>query len=81
VVEKGARVADSVVFSDCVIRAGAVVQTAIVDERTEIRRTAVVGSVPAARIARDDDLVLVGRDCVVDGPVPAGARLEPGTTL
>jgi glucose-1-phosphate adenylyltransferase len=81
VVEKGARVADSVVFADCVIRAGAVVQTAIVDERTDVRRSAVVGSVPTARLARDDDLVLVGRDCVVDGPVPAGARLEPGTTV
>jgi ADP-glucose pyrophosphorylase len=38
------------------------------------------GRVPSARLARDADIVLVGRDCVVDGPVPAGARLEPGTT-
>jgi glucose-1-phosphate adenylyltransferase len=81
VVERGARVADSVVFSDCVIRAGAVVWTSIVDERTEIRRTARVGDVPSARRARDEEIVLVGRDSVVGGVVPPGARLEPGTTV
>jgi glucose-1-phosphate adenylyltransferase len=81
VVERGARVADSVIFDDVVIRAGAVVQTAIVDEGSEIRRTARVGAVPAARLARDEDLVLVGRGSVVDAPVGAGARLEPGTTV
>lgn len=80
VVEKGARVADSVIFSDCVVRAGAVVQTAIVDEQSEIRRTARIGAVPSARLARDEDLVLVARGSTVDGPVAAGARLEPGTT-
>jgi glucose-1-phosphate adenylyltransferase len=80
VVEKGARVIDSVVFSECVVRSGAVVQTSVVDERTAVRRTARVGAVPSARLARDEEIVLVGRDCVVDGPVPPGARLEPGTT-
>jgi glucose-1-phosphate adenylyltransferase len=80
VVEKGARVADSVIFGEVVVRAGAVVQTAIVDDHTELRRTALVGAVPSARLARDEDIVLVGRDCVIDGPVAAGARLEPGTT-
>jgi glucose-1-phosphate adenylyltransferase len=81
VVEKGARVADCVVFGDCVIRSGAVVQTAIVDEGSELRRTARVGAVPAARIARDEDIVLVGRGSVVESVVGAGARLEPGTTV
>ena len=81
VVEQGARVADSVLFGDVVVRSGAVVQTAIVDERSELRRTARVGAVPAARLARDEDIVLVGRDSVVDGPVEPGARLEPGTTV
>jgi glucose-1-phosphate adenylyltransferase len=80
VVEKGARVADSVVFDGVVIRSGAVVQTAILDDQTELRRSARVGSVPSARLAREEDVVLVGRDCIVDGPVAAGARLEPGTT-
>jgi glucose-1-phosphate adenylyltransferase len=81
VVERGARVTDSVLFDDVVVRAGAVVQTAIVDEHTEVRRTAVVGEVPTSRLARDDDIVLVGRDSVVESAVAAGARLEPGTTV
>jgi glucose-1-phosphate adenylyltransferase len=81
VVERGARVTDSVIFDDVVIRSGAVVQTAIVDERSEVRRTAVVGEVPTSRLARDGDIVLVGRDSVVESPVAAGARLEPGTTV
>ena len=69
------------IFDDVVIRSGAVVQTAVVDERSEIRRTARVGAVPAARLARDEDIVLVGRGSVVESPVDAGARLEPGTTV
>jgi glucose-1-phosphate adenylyltransferase len=81
VVERGARVSDSVIFDDVVIRAGAVVQTAIVDEGCQVRRTARVGAVPAARLARDEDLVIVGRDSMVESPVGAGARLEPGTTV
>jgi glucose-1-phosphate adenylyltransferase len=80
VVERGARVIDSVIFDDVVIRSGAVVQTAIVDERSELGRTASVGASPTSRRVRDDDIVLVGRDCVVDAPVSPGARLEPGTT-
>jgi glucose-1-phosphate adenylyltransferase len=80
VVEKGARIADSVVFSDCVIRSGAIVQTAIVDEDTEVRRTARIGAVPSARLARDEDIVLVGRGSRVESVVDAGARLEPGTS-
>jgi glucose-1-phosphate adenylyltransferase len=79
VVEKGARVTDCVIFDDVVVRSGAVVQTAVVDEACELRRTARVGAVPAARLARDQDLVLVGRGSVVESPVAAGARLEPGT--
>jgi glucose-1-phosphate adenylyltransferase len=81
VVERGARVADSVVFADCVIRSGAVVQTAIVDEGCELRRTARVGNVPAARLARDEDIVLIGKGSRVESVIDAGARLEPGTTV
>jgi glucose-1-phosphate adenylyltransferase len=80
VVEKGARVIDSVVFEDCVIRAGAVVQTTVLDERSELRRTARVGAAPSARLARDEDIVLVGRGSVVESVIEPGARLEPGTT-
>jgi glucose-1-phosphate adenylyltransferase len=80
VVEKGARVTDCVIFDDVVIRSGAVVQTAVVDESSELRRTARIGAVPAARLARDEDIVLVGRGSVVESAVAAGGRLEPGTS-
>ena len=68
-------------FDDVVIRSGAVVQTAVVDESSQLRRTARVGAVPPALLARDGDIVLVGRESVVESLVEAGARLEPGTTV
>lgn len=81
VVEKGAEVHDSVVLEDCVIRAGAVVRTTVLDERSEVVARSRVGSAPTTRLARDEDLVLVGRDSRVSGQVAAGARLEPGSSL
>jgi glucose-1-phosphate adenylyltransferase len=81
VVEKGAEVHDSVLMEDCVVRAGAVVRTTVLDERCEVAVRSQVGGEPTARLARDEDLVLVGRDSVVAGRVPAGARLEPGSAL
>ncbi len=79
-VEAGAMVCDSVLMEDCVVRAGARVQTAVIDERCEVLGSARVGARPAARLARDEDIVLIGRDSQVGGELPAGARLEPGTT-
>ncbi|HXH77943.1 glucose-1-phosphate adenylyltransferase family protein [Nocardioides sp.] len=79
VVEKGAVVRDSVLMEGCVVRAGAVVHTAVVDERCEVLAGARLGARPTARLARDEDIVLVGRDSRVGGEVAAGARLEPGT--
>ena len=79
VVEKGAEVHDSVVMEDCVIRAGAVVRTAVLDERSEVLARSRVGGEPSRRVAHDDDLVLVGRDSRVSGTVAAGARVEPGS--
>ncbi|CAM3622693.1 glucose-1-phosphate adenylyltransferase family protein [Nocardioides zeicaulis] len=81
VVEKGAEVHDSVLMEDCVVRAGAVVRTAVVDERCEVLAGARVGAEPSARVARDEDLVLAGRDCRLGGEVAPGGRLEPGTSL
>jgi glucose-1-phosphate adenylyltransferase len=81
VVERGAVVRDSVLMEDCVVRAGAEVRTAVLDERCEVLAGARVGAEPSARLARDEDLVLAGRDCRVGGEVPAGARLEPGTDM
>lgn len=79
VVEKGAEVHDSVLMEDCVVRAGAVVRTSVLDERCEVAGKARVGAEPTRRLAHDDDLVLVGRESTVSGPIAAGARLEPGS--
>ncbi|CAB4960547.1 unannotated protein [freshwater metagenome] len=81
VVEKGAEVHDSVLMEDCVVRAGAVVRTSVLDERCEVAARARVGAEPSARLARDEDVVLVGRDSRVAGEVTAGGRLEPGSQL
>ena len=80
-VEKGAEVHDSVVMEDCVIRPGAVVRSTVLDQRCEVSARARVGDDPSARLARDEDVVLVGRDSLVAGSVEAGARLEPGSRL
>ncbi|WP_204163825.1 glucose-1-phosphate adenylyltransferase family protein [Nocardioides solisilvae] len=83
VVEEGAVVEDAVLFEGVVVRRGARVTTGVLDERVEVGHDAVVGSSPTARLARDEDLVLVGRDSVV-GPrtsVAAGGRLEPGSSM
>jgi glucose-1-phosphate adenylyltransferase len=81
VVEKGAEVHDSVVMDDCVIRAGAVVRTTVLDERCDVAARSRVGGEPSTRVARDEDVTLVGRESVVAGEVAAGARLEPGSHL
>jgi glucose-1-phosphate adenylyltransferase len=81
VVEKGAVVRDSVLMEDCVVRSGSEVCTAVLDERCEVLGGARVGALPSARLARDEDVVLAGRDSRVGGEVPAGARLEPGTDM
>ena len=79
IVEKGAFVRDSVLLEDCVVRAGAHVQTAVLDERCEVATGARVGADPSVRLARDEDVVLAGRDSRLSGDVAAGARLEPGS--
>ncbi len=82
VVEKGARVEDCVLFDDVRVSRGARVTTALVDERSVVGPNSVVGARPSARVARDEDLVLVGTESTV-GPrveVVAGARLEPGSS-
>jgi glucose-1-phosphate adenylyltransferase len=79
VVEKGAEVHDSIVMEDCVIRAGSVVRTTVLDERCEVGERTRVGEEPSGRLARDEDVVLVGRDSRVTADVAAGVRLEPGS--
>lgn len=81
VVEKGARVEDSVVFADALIKAGAAVSWSIVDVCTEIGVDAKVGGEPARQPPAADQITLVGRDSEVRSSVAPGARLEPGTTI
>jgi glucose-1-phosphate adenylyltransferase len=82
VVEAGAHVEDCVIFADVRIERGARVNTSIVDDRCVIARDAVVGAMSSFRVARDEEIVLIGRDSRigVDVGVAAGSRLEPGTT-
>jgi glucose-1-phosphate adenylyltransferase len=82
VVERGARVEDSVLFADCRVERGARVSTTVADDRSLFARDSVVGELPSSRVVRDEEVTLVGRDSVVGRGrhVHAGARLEPGTT-
>lgn len=82
VIEKGAVVEDCVIGADVVVGAGAQVSTSIVDDGCHIGRRAVVGAASGSTRPRDKDIALLGRDCAVRGGamVPAGARLEPGST-
>ena len=82
VVEAGAIVEDCVIFGDVRIERGARVNTSIIDTDCTIGRDAVVGAMSNNRIARSEEIVLMGRDSTVgaDVGVPAGSRMEPGTT-
>ncbi len=82
VVEAGAHVEDSVLWADVRVERGARVTTTVSDDRAVFSRDCVVGEVPTTRVARDEEVTLVGRDSVVGRAqrVAAGARLEPGAT-
>ena len=82
VVEAGARVEDSVVFEDVRVRRGARVSTSVLDDSCVVGPDAVVGELSSSRVARDEDVVLVGKDSTFSrgATVPAGGRLEPGTS-
>lgn len=81
VVEAGALVEDCVLFDDVHVANGAQVRTAIVDERSRIGLDARVGESPTHRVARREDIVLVGQDSQVRRrtTVGAGIAMEPGT--
>ncbi len=82
VVEEGAFVANSVVFADNVIGAGATVHWSVIDAGCTIGSGAQVGDADADALNSSDAVTLIGQDCQVppDAVIPAGARLEPGTT-
>ena len=82
VVEAGALVADSVVFADTVVRAGAEVHWSVLDVRCVVEPDARVGERGANALEDPDAVTLVGCDSTI-GPgttLAVGARLEPGTT-
>jgi glucose-1-phosphate adenylyltransferase len=79
VVEPGAEVLESVLFGDTVVRSGATVSRALVDQGCELLAGAQVGT-PQVDLSDPDAIPVVGRDSMVDEPVPAGSRLPPGTT-
>jgi glucose-1-phosphate adenylyltransferase len=80
VVESGAEVYDSVVFADTVVRAGAHVHWSVLDTGCVIEAGAQVGSQDEDALDDPDAVTLVGRGSRVSGELPAGSRLEPGTT-
>ena len=79
-VEEGAVVRNSVVFADTVVRRGARVDWAIVDQGCEVGPDAVVGDPDADGLGDPDQVAIIGRDSSVPEDVGGGARLEPGTT-
>jgi len=80
-VAAGACVSDAVVFADCVIETDAVVSRAIVDKQCRIGEGARVGA-DDADLDDSDAIALIGKQSTIESGefVPAGARLEPGST-
>ncbi len=82
VVERGAEVHDSVVFADSTVRGGAHVHWSIVDTRCEVGLGARVGEPDVDGTDDPDVVTLVGRGSTIAEGVtlPAGSRLEPGSS-
>ena len=83
VVEAGALVADSVVFTDAVVAAGAEVHWTVLDTRSVVEADARVGEPGTAALDDPDAVTLVGCDSRIGRgvTVETGARLEPGTVV
>jgi glucose-1-phosphate adenylyltransferase len=80
VVETGAEVHDSVIFADTALRSGARVHWSVVDTHCTVQGDARVSEPAADALSDPDAVTLVGRGCTVSGSLPAGSRLEPGST-
>lgn len=82
VIEPGAVVEDAVLLAGVHVGRDARVVTSILDEGVRVEAKAHVGEATRATRAHDDHIAVIGRDSVVGRgvTVPAGARLEPGTT-
>lgn len=81
VVERGARVSDSILFQEATVGPGARVDTAIIDMEVVVEGGGVVGAAPAAgRVGGADDIAVVGRRARI-GPkatISPGDRVKPG---
>ena len=80
VVEAGAEVHDSVVFTDTVVRSGARVHWSVVDSGCLVEGDARVGAPDAPALDDPDAVTLVGRGSRVSGVLPPGGRVEPGSS-
>ncbi|WP_439032961.1 glucose-1-phosphate adenylyltransferase family protein [Gordonia terrae] len=83
VVEKGAVVADSVIFADAVVGAGASIAWSVLDERVRVGPGATVGGHPRTRPVPTDKITLVGMDTQIlrNARVALGDRVEPGRRI
>lgn len=80
-VAAGALVADSVVNSDVTIDGGAQVHWSVIDDGSRLGPSARVGKPHRGDSLNPELITLVGKDCQIDGEVPRGARLEPGSVV
>ncbi|GAA1793008.1 glucose-1-phosphate adenylyltransferase family protein [Nostocoides veronense] len=82
VIEAGARVEDCVLMAGVRVESGAVVAGSVLDQRVVIEADAVVGAVPRRWPPSESAVTLCGADSRIrrGTTVPAGARLEPGST-
>jgi glucose-1-phosphate adenylyltransferase len=77
-IEKGARVANSLIFHNTVIHSGADVHNAIVDKKSIVDSDTRIGEpLAGAALPADGDLVILGKNVVVD----RGARIAPGASV
>lgn len=80
VVEQGAVVVDSVLLSGVAVESGVHVHTAVVDNDCRLGGSARIGEPSTSRKASDDEVVLIGRSSTITSDLPAGARVEPGSS-
>ncbi|MBU1699399.1 MAG: glucose-1-phosphate adenylyltransferase [Candidatus Eisenbacteria bacterium] len=77
-IEKGALVNNCLLFHNTVVMSGAVIHTSIIDKKSLIEPNAEIGApLPAMERLRDKDLVILGKDAIVE----KGVRLPPGERM
>ncbi|MDQ3539412.1 MAG: glucose-1-phosphate adenylyltransferase, partial [Chloroflexota bacterium] len=73
----------AILLQDVIVRAGATVQFAIVDERVEVGVDAKVGEKPRGELPTTEELVLIGANAKVAkaAVVKRGERIEPAAKV